>query len=173
MTSASRWHFVFPSPYLTTKIQHPSTNKSVSVGIVKSRTICQWAQEASHPPVHQVIGRQASVPAVVPAEAYELVLGTLQEHIENNDLVTHSQTRKPLWKSRFPEEKFQHSTGAKKMQVQIHWRGQLINTAGLGQGRHMRQSPELSSNINTEKMTNTKAGDQRLTLSKCSLCVIH
>lgn len=45
---------VFP---LTTKFWHPFMNKSTSVGIVGSSTICQGTQKVSHPPVHQVIDR--------------------------------------------------------------------------------------------------------------------
>lgn len=51
-----------PAPS-TTKTQHLSANKSASVGVVVSSTICQEIWEESCPPVHWVIGRQTSVMA--------------------------------------------------------------------------------------------------------------
>lgn len=32
----------------------------------------------------------------------------VQEHLEDTDLGSYPEIRKPLWKSRFTEEKFQH-----------------------------------------------------------------
>ena len=70
--------------------------------------------------MHLVTGLQTSLQARDPVMACELALAPLslvQEPLENTVLDNHPQTREPLWKSRFPAEKFQHTTEAKKDKV--------------------------------------------------------
>ena len=49
-----------------------------------------------------------------PMKWLQLLLATSIQPLENTVLDNHPQMRKPLWKSGFPAEKFQHTTGAKK-----------------------------------------------------------
>lgn len=96
--------------HFSNKIQHPSRNGS-AVGAMGSSTIHQGTPEESCPPVHQVIGKVTSELAAKPAVAVKWLqpfLAAVQEHLENSDRGSHTQMREPLWKSRFPEEKFQH-----------------------------------------------------------------
>ena len=66
---------IFAFPTSTTEIWHTPTNKSAFVKVVGSGTLQQETWEESHSPVHWVIGRQISVPAVEPAGDCKLVLG--------------------------------------------------------------------------------------------------
>ena len=101
---------------LPTVIQHLSMDKSAFVGAVGSSTIHQGAWEESYPPVCQVIGVQTLIPAVDPALACEAALDPLGHNPggPGEHSLRHSWMREPLWKSRFPEEKFKHTVGEKE-----------------------------------------------------------
>lgn len=53
-------------PPTSTTIWHPSTDRSVFVGAVRSSTTCQGTRR-THPPRHQIIGTETSFLAVYPA----------------------------------------------------------------------------------------------------------
>lgn len=64
-----------------------------------------------------MMGKETTVPAVALAVAHELtsvLLAIVPDPLENTVSDNHPQMRQALWKSRFPLEKFQHTTGAKK-----------------------------------------------------------
>lgn len=62
--------------------------------------------------VHWVLGIQTLVLAVDPAVACDLLQpfwAMVQESLENPELDNYLQAREPLWKSKSPAEKFQHT----------------------------------------------------------------
>lgn len=64
-----------------------------------------------------------------PYSGYELAIvpmGHVWEPLENTILDIHPQMRKPLWKFRFPVEKFQYTAGAKNTTF-----GALEKTTGI------------------------------------------
>lgn len=46
-------------------------------------------------------------------DQFQLLSAEVSEHLEEMDLGSYPQMRKSLWKSRFRERMFEHSTGAK------------------------------------------------------------
>lgn len=90
---------------------------------VESSTISQGTREESRPAIHQVIGKQTSVPDVDLVMAYKLSPASFNHHLgapENTNLDIHSRTRETFQKFRFPE-KSQNSIGGKK-KVWMYWR---------------------------------------------------
>lgn len=53
----------------------------------------------------------------VPHDPAPATLGVVWESLENSVLDNHPWIREPLWKSRSPAEKFQHTTGAKEIEI--------------------------------------------------------
>lgn len=118
VTSASQLNetSLFHAPLSTTTVGHPLWAK-VPSWKRGSSTIHQGTQEESHPPVHQEIGIQTLVPDVDLVATHEQVLALLGHSLgtlENTVIDKHLCTRAPLWKSRFPVEESQHTTGAKR-----------------------------------------------------------
>lgn len=67
--------------------------------------------------MHLVIGMQILVPAVDTKMIHKAVLpfvAMVLEPPENSDLGNNPEIREPLWKSRSPAKKFQHTFGEKK-----------------------------------------------------------
>lgn len=53
----------------------------------------------------------------LPVNQLHPVPPSFREPLENNVLDNHSQTKETLWRSRLPEKKFHHTTGAKNMRL--------------------------------------------------------
>lgn len=71
----------FPPPW-TTKIHHPSTDKSAIEGAMGSSTIYQGIWEESCQPMHGVIGRQTPLAGVDPASIHEPAPAPLNHDLE-------------------------------------------------------------------------------------------
>lgn len=87
----------------STTIWHSSSDKSVFVGAVGSSTICQGTQEESRLPMHWIPGMQIWVLTMNPAVVHEPAPAPLG-HNPGDPVklcLTQSQTKEPLWKSRF------------------------------------------------------------------------
>lgn len=80
-----------------------------------SNIIQQENWDKSYPLVHQVIDRQILVFTVVHARVHELALAPLAivQEPQENTRQPPTDERVTMWKSSFPEKKFQHTSGAK------------------------------------------------------------
>lgn len=101
---------MFPS---STTIWYPLTDRSAFVGAMDSSTRHQKTQEKCRPPTEQARGIQTSVlamdPSVTCGLAFQALLATSQDSLENTVWDIHPQMTEILWNSCFPAEKFQHT----------------------------------------------------------------